>query len=170
MSGRLAAPLAALVLFCASAHATDAPLVGGDSHLPVPRFVSLKTDGANGRRGPGPAQPVQWIYQRVGLPMLVTGESGPWRRVRDPDGAETWVHASSLDEHRTALVRGAHDTPMRSEPRNGARVAAYLAPGVIASLTGCDGGWRRVVVSGRVGWVEKSAIWGADADCSTDSH
>ncbi len=168
MFGRLAAALAALSLVCASANAT--PLVGGDSHLPVPRFVSLKTDGANGRRGPGPNQPVQWIYQRVGLPLLVTGESGPWRRVRDPDGAETWIHTSSLDDKRTALVRGDGDAALRSEPRDGARVLAYLAPGVIGSLTGCDGGWRRVVVGGRVGWVEQSVIWGADADCTTDLH
>lgn len=160
---RRAALVAIVGMLLATAAAADPPALGPDSQLPVPRFVSLKTEGANGRRGPGLEHRVEWIYERAGLPLQVTGESGPWRRVRDPDGAQVWMHAQNLDARRTALVTT--DVPLRRAARPGAKPAAYLSPGVIGVLTGCDGEWRRIAIGGRVGWVERDALWGAD-DCS----
>lgn len=158
-----AASVAAITLFSLSAAAQTAPTLGPDSNLPVPRFVSLKTEGANGRRGPGLDHRVEWIYARAGLPLQVTAESGPWRRVTDPDGAQTWMHAQNLEPRRTAYVR--ETATLRRQPRDGARPAAQLATGVIGVLTGCDGDWRRIAIGGRVGWVESNALWGAD-DCT----
>lgn len=160
--GISAASIAALALFALNA-AADPPALGPDSSLPVPRFVSLKTEGANGRRGPGLEHPVQWVYERAGLPLQVTGESGPWRRVRDPDGAEVWMHAQNLDSRRTAYIRQA--AALRRQAREGSTPVAYLAPGVVGALTGCEGAWRRVAVAGRVGWIEAAALWGAE-DCA----
>jgi len=157
----LAAFAAASLLFCVSGVATAAgPTVGPDSNLPVPRFVSLRTPGANGRHGPSVENRVDWIYQRAGLPLEVTAESGPWRRVRDPDGAQTWMHAQNLDTRRTAYVE--HAATLRQTGNDNARAVAYLAPGVVGSLTGCQGDWRRIAIGGRVGWIKKSDLWGAD--------
>jgi len=159
--GIFAALAAASLLFSFSSAGADiAPAVGPDSNLPVPRFVSLKTEGANGRHGPGLEHRVDWIYERAGLPLQVTGESGPWRRVVDPDGAEVWMHAQNLDQRRTIYVREA--TAMRRNARESAPVAAYLAAGVVGSVTGCDGEWRRIAIGGRIGWVENDALWGGD--------
>lgn len=156
-SAAIIAAAAALLLTTASA---NAPVIGPDSNLPVPRFVSLKVEGANGRHGPGLDHRVDWIYQRAGLPLRVTAESGPWRRVADPDGAEVWMHAQNLDPRRTAYVRQA--SALRRQARDGAQAVAQLEPGVIGALTGCEGEWRRFAVGGRVGWVEANALWGAD--------
>lgn len=161
-----AAHAAVFSLIAASlASAADAPVLGPDSNLPVPRYVSLKAEGANGRHGPGVEHRIDWIYERAGLPLLVTGESGPWRRVRDPDGAEVWMHARNLDPRRTAYIVAAGEAPLRRDPRGNAAVSAYLEQGVVGALTGCEGDWRRVTVNGRVGWVAKDALWGA-ADCT----
>lgn len=135
-------------------------MIGPDSNLPVPRFVSLKVEGANGRHGPGLDHRIAWIYQRAGLPLRVTAESGPWRRVADPDGAEVWMHAQNLDPRRTAYVTRA--SALRRQAREGAQAVAQLEPGVIGALTGCEGEWRRFAVGGRVGWIEAGALWGAD--------
>lgn len=156
---RYAAVLTAAVIFSAPG-AAETPAIGPDSNLPVPRFVSLKVEGANGRHGPGLDHRIDWIYQRAGLPLRVTAESGPWRRVMDPDGAQVWMHAQNLDTRRTAYVREA--TELRRQARPGSATVAYLDAGVIGALTGCDGEWRRVAVGGRVGWVEAAALWGAD--------
>jgi SH3-like domain-containing protein len=158
--GIIAALAAASALFSLTSTAADTPAIGADSNLPVPRFVSLKTEGANGRHGPGLEHRVDWIYQRAGLPLMVTGESGPWRRVRDPDGDEVWMHAQNLDQRRTVYVTRA--TAMRRTARAGGQAVAYLAPGVIGAVTACEGDWRRVAVGGRVGWVENAAVWGGD--------
>jgi SH3-like domain-containing protein len=142
-------------------------MLGADSGLPVPRFVSLKTEGANGRRGPGLEHKVEWIYERPGLPLQVTGESGPWRRVRDPDEGQVWMHAQNLDNRRTIYARpeGEGDLILRHAPRDSSRPVAILAPGVIGALTACEGAWRRVAVGGRVGWAHQDELWGAE-DCS----
>jgi SH3-like domain-containing protein len=154
---------AALAAFSLSAAAAGSPVVGPDSSLPVPRFASLKTEGANGRRGPGLEHRIDWIYARAGLPLQITAESGPWRRVVDPDGAQVWMHAQNLDARRTAFIN--QETPLRRNARPHAQPVAFLAPGVVGALTGCEGAWRRIAVGGRVGWVDKGALWGAE-DCT----
>jgi SH3-like domain-containing protein len=162
--GFSAAFVAAAVIFALGAAQADTPSpnVGTDSNLPVPRFVSLRTQDANGRHGPGLEHPVDWIYQRVGLPLQVTGESGPWRRVVDPDGAVVWIHAQNLDARRMAYVREA--VTLRRNARADARELAHLDQGVVGALTGCEGDWRRIAIGGRVGWVEASALWGAECE------
>jgi len=156
----LAALAAAATLFSLSSATADTPATGTDSNLPVPRFVSLKTPGANGRHGPGLEHRVDWIYERAGLPLQVTGESGPWRRVRDPDGDQVWMHAQNLDQRRTVYVRQA--TALRRTPHGGSHTVAYLGQGVVGAITGCNGEWRRVAVGGRIGWVANDALWGGD--------
>jgi len=130
----------------------------------APHFVSLAAASANGRVGPGFTQRVAWIYQRPGLPLEVLEARGAWRRVRDPDGAETWMHARNLDARRMAMVSSAAPAALRRAPTAAAGRVAVLAPGVIGALTGCDGNWRRIAVGGRVGWLPADALWGA-ADC-----
>ena len=46
----------------------------GASGLPLPRFVSIMSDAANVRRGPGPDFPLLWQYQRRNLPLEVIAE------------------------------------------------------------------------------------------------
>ncbi len=150
--GVSAALLAAALLFCAAAAAD--PAAQGET-----RFVSLKTEGANGRRGPSLEHRIDWIYLRRGLPLELMGESGPWRRVRDPDGAEVWIHTQNIEDRSTAYVR--EPATLRRSARDGASAIAYLAPGVVGAVTGCRGEWRRLAVAGRVGWVRTEALWGA---------
>lgn len=158
----LAVLVAASSLFSLNAAAAG-PAIGPDSNLPVPRFVSLRTQGANGRHGPGLEHRIDWIYERVGLPLRVTAESGPWRRVVDPDGATVWIHAQNLDTRRTAYLR--QPSALRRNAHQSAATIAYLGAGVVGALTGCEGDWRRIAIGGRVGWVDKDALWGAD-DCA----
>ena len=158
--GTSAAIFAACTALFLTAASADTPAFGPDSNLPVPRFVSLKVQGAHGRHGPGLEHRIDWVYEHAGLPLRVTAESGPWRRVVDPGGAEVWMHAQNLDPRRTAYVTQA--SALRRHARDGAQVVAYLEPGVIGALTGCEGSWRRFAVGGRVGWVEADALWGGD--------
>jgi SH3-like domain-containing protein len=90
----------------------------------------------------------------------VTGESGPWRRVVDPDGVTVWMHAQNLEQRRTVFIE--QPTALRRSARDNAQPVAYLQAGVVGALTGCEGDWRRVAVRGRVGWVQNSALWGGD--------
>src|ERR1700691_4642933 len=74
------------------------------SGLPVPRYVSLKSDHVNVRAGPTKDNDVAWAYTRSGLPVEITQEFENWRRVRDSEGAEGWVYHSLLSGRRTAVI------------------------------------------------------------------
>src|SRR3974390_2040864 len=85
------------------------------SGLPVPRYVSLKSDHVNVRAGPTKDNDVAWVYTRSGLPVEITAEFENWRRVRDSEGAEGWVYHSLLIGRRPAVV------PMRNKDDLAAR-------------------------------------------------
>ena len=72
------------------------------SGLPVPRYVSLKSDHVNVRAGPTKDNDVAWVYTRSGLPVEITAEFENWRRVRDSEGSEGWVYHSLLSALRSS--------------------------------------------------------------------
>jgi SH3-like domain-containing protein len=163
----LLALLAAATTAAAGAR-SDAPSFPGGSGLPVPRFVSLKSDRVNMRKGPGTDYPTAWVYRRAGLPLEVIKEFEGWREVRDADGAAGWVLQSFLSGRRTALVLPWEVKPgaappkvaLRNDDSERARPVAMVEAGVIANLASCDGRWCRVSIDKFRGYIEQSKLWG----------
>lgn len=161
MAGQMAVSFIVLSVFlCAPALAAAT----GPSGLPLPRYVSLKSERVNMRIGPGRAYQVQWLYVKRGLPMEVIQEYDNWRKVRDPEGNEGWVLHSLLSGERTAIVApwsGAKKLiSMRSDPDDTAPLAARLEPGVIASVNECAHGWCKLSTEGVAGFVDQKLLWG----------
>jgi SH3-like domain-containing protein len=127
--------------------------------LPLPRFASLKSGEVNLRTGPGASYPIDWVLTKATMPVEIIAEFETWRRVRDVQGTEGWVHQMLLSGKRTAVVIG-EPREMRRKAETTASVVAILEPGVIVSLLECDGGWCRVDVQGRRGWLPRAAFWG----------
>lgn len=129
----------------------------------LPRFVSLRADRVNVRRGPGQDHDVVWIYNKAGLPVEVIAEFETWRRIRDSEGAEGWVFQGLLSSRRTALVKPwARDemVALRRDGREAADVVAWLQPGVLMDVERCNGQWC-LAHSGNVsGWVVQDELWG----------
>ncbi|MFQ5348101.1 MAG: SH3 domain-containing protein [Rhodothalassiaceae bacterium] len=134
----------------------------GPSGLPLPRFVSLGTNAANMRTGPGRRYPILWRYQRQGLPLLVIDEYGNWRRVRDSEGSEGWMHASLLSGRRTGVVSG-RIRPLHARPDPAAPVILRAEPGVLVDLLDCRVDWCRVRLAGRKAWIRRGHFWGVFA-------
>lgn len=151
-----------LVALCAvPAHAIPEPPTGR-SGLPVPRMASLRSGEANARAGPGGQFPVTWVYRRKGLPIEVLREWGPWRLVRDPDGATGWMDGAMVAAVRTGLVtRAVRD--LRERPDVAARPVFRVAPGVVGRVLMCAGPWCRFSVEGRAGWIPRGELWGVYA-------
>ena len=72
-AARASIPALAMLALAASAAFAG----GGDttSGLPIPRFVSIKTDRVNVRGGPDKDHDVAWIYTRVGWPVEITAKA-----------------------------------------------------------------------------------------------
>ena len=137
------------------------------SGLPVPRYVSLKSDHVNVRAGPTKDHDVAWVYTRAGLPVEITAEFENWRRVRDSEGAEGWVYHSLLSGKRTAVITMKQKdalAPLYDSADPQSAVAAKLQVGVLAQVKRCKDGWCRVIGSGFDGWIEQQRLWGVYAD------
>lgn len=163
---RLAAT--ALVL-AALAPMAPADPAGGDgagpvTNMPLPRFVSMRAETVNARRGPSVSQRIDWTFLRRGLPLEVTAEYGNWRRVRDAEGAGGWVHYSLLSGVRTALVQGEEPAPLYAGAGEGTAIRAFVEPGVVARLEACDGAWCELDAGGARGWAPRAALWGVGPD------
>ena len=133
------------------------------SGLPVPRYVSLKSDHVNVRAGPTKDNDVAWVYTRAGLPVEITAEFENWRRVRDSEGAEGWVYHSMLSGRRTAVVTMKSKdalAPIHDRADSESAVAAKLQAGVVAQVKKCSNGWCRVIGNGFDGWIEQQRLWG----------
>jgi SH3-like domain-containing protein len=137
------------------------------SGLPVPRYVSLKSDHVNVRAGPTKDQDVAWVYTRAGLPVEITAEFENWRRVRDSEGAEGWVYHSLLSGKRTAVITMKQKdalAPLYDSADPQSAVAAKLQVGVLAQVKKCRDGWCRITGNGFDGWIEQQRLWGVYAD------
>jgi SH3-like domain-containing protein len=159
LTGLFAALLFALI---AAPLASASPEQSG---LPLPRFVSLRADKANLRAGPGDQYPIKFVYQRPGLPLEVIAEYFNWRKVRDHQGTEGWMHQNMLTGRRYAIVIGEAQT-LRAKPDVTATALAVVEPLVTARLRTCRAAspWCEVEVKGMRGWLKRSGLWGVYPD------
>ncbi len=133
------------------------------SGLPVPRFVSIKSDRVNVRNGPTKDHDVAWVFTRAGLPVEITAEFENWRRVRDGEGAEGWVYHSLLTGKRTAIVNPKPRdelVPLCARPEDPCLMQARLQAGVLAAIRSCTGSWCRISGTDFDGWVAQERLWG----------
>lgn len=160
----------ALFAVAARAQAPDGQATGKGSvsGLPLPRFVSLKSDEVNLRSGPGKDYPTQWVFRRAGLPVEVLQEFENWRQVRDAEGVTGWVNQALLSGRRTAQVlpwevKAGTPPPkleLKADDSERASATAFIEAGVIANLQSCDSRWCYVSVETFKGYVQQSKLWG----------
>lgn len=150
---------ALLMLAPVAAHAQMRDATEGLSGLPIPRFVSLGTNEANMRSGPGEQYPITWVYKREGLPMEVVREWGIWRLVRDPHGGQGWMNKNLISGDRTAYITSAVRT-LYARADIASRPVWRVEPGVVAKIVLCEEAWCQLRVSGKSGYIPRKQLWG----------
>ena len=129
------------------------------SGLPVPRFVTLKSDNVNMRAGPGTEYPILWHYRKTGLPLRVEAEFGAWRKVVDHDGTTGWMHHSVVSLKRMVLVTTS-SARLYTEADDGAGLVAVAERNALLELQSCPTQWCRVAAGDIRGWVSRTSLWG----------
>ncbi len=142
-----------------TAQNVSAPVFGPETNLPMPRFVSLKAQESNVRRGPSLSHRIDWVFQRKNMPLQVIAEYGHWRRVIDREGQGGWVHYTMLSGVRTVII-DQDMTALRAKPDPTSHERAVLEAGVIARLGSCAAGWCELNAAGYRGWAPQSVLWG----------
>ncbi|MEM6781485.1 MAG: SH3 domain-containing protein [Pseudomonadota bacterium] len=130
------------------------------SGQPIPRFVSLASDKVFVRSGPALRYPIKWIYQKESMPVEVIQEFDTWRKVRDIEGEEGWIHQSLLKGKRHVVVQGETYVSLLNKPEEAGKEMARLEPNVVAAVQECDSVWCKVSAEGYVGWAPRTAFWG----------
>ncbi|KEP70151.1 aspartyl-tRNA synthetase [Thioclava dalianensis] len=134
---------------------------GPVTHLPLPRYVSLKGRTGNARRGPSLSHRIDWVFTHPGMPLKVTAEYGHWRRVEDRDGQGGWIHYTLISGVRHVVItQKMVDLHARADAKS--EVVARAQMGAIARLDRCTRDWCEVDGEGAEGWLPKTEMWGVD--------
>ena len=128
------------------------------------RFVSLRSNIVNLRAGPGVRYPVEWVYKSKYLPVEIIAEFENWRKIRDVQGTQGWIHQSMLSTRRMLIVIGQMRVLRKNDDRN-SRTVAHIENNVIGELKKCpvSSGWCQVTVGGYKGWLRRVDFWGVYA-------
>ncbi len=142
------------------------------SGLPLPRFVTTRSTPINVRVGPGTKYDVTWVYKVAGTPVEIIQEFDVWRKIRDVDGSEGWVHQNMLSGNRAGYVlpeSNVERVALRQSAAAEAGVAAWVGPGFPVKIQSCEAGWCAVLAvdhaEGRpaatyAGYVPEGDLWG----------
>jgi SH3-like domain-containing protein len=96
-----------------------------------------------------------------GYPLELVVSVEGWTKVRDANGAFSWVETKQLTEKRTVMVK----VPMaevRVKPDESAPIAFQAQQNVLLDLVNVSGGWIQVRHrDGGTGYVRAQQVWGA---------
>lgn len=145
----------------------------GPSGLPLPRFVTTRSTPINVRVGPGTKYGVAWVYVKAGTPVEIIQEFDTWRKIRDADGSEGWLHQNLLVGKRAGIVApwkpADEQVALLQSADDKARVRAWLKPNFRVDIKECTGEWCKVVATSHPvngnpqsfdGWLHQDELWG----------
>jgi SH3-like domain-containing protein len=133
-----------------------------DSNLKVPRFVTIKSGKVNVRVGPGTHFPLKWIYTKTALPVEIIAEFDTWRKIRDVDGSDGWVHQNMLVGKRNVLIK--KTCIMNDSPSSQGKPVAQVNENATLQLIASDDGWCLLKSNRIKGWAKKENCWGVYKD------
>lgn len=132
--------------------------------LPVPRFVSLKSDEVNLRAGPGNRYPIRFVYRRKHYPVEVIDEYEIWRQVKEIDGTVGWIHRSMLSGVRYVLLKSTQNVYRKPDLESSVR--AIVEKDVLGRIEYCPRKVKYCKIEFMfedkriTGWVKKEALFG----------
>lgn len=127
-------------------------------------YASIRANEANVRTGPSARYPIQWVYLRRHWPIKVLATFEQWKKIRDRDGQEGWVHEVLISNNRYVIINGNDIIKGYRLPIPTAAPTVMFEKDVVASLLQCKGEWCKVSTSGHEAWLEKKHLWGVEKD------
>lgn len=150
-----------LMLAMTSAQAQTLP-DDGESGLALPRFASLRSNYINARSGPGARYPIEWVYMQKNAPVEIRAEFELWRKIKDWQGSESWVHKSMLAGKRFVKVITPGENNIYNKADYKSRIIAKVEDEVVGEVIKCpaDNAFCRVQFASVEGWIPKNNLFG----------
>ena len=137
----------------------DLEVKGSETGRSLPRYVTLKSEKVNMRRGPGKEFQIDWVYYRKHLPVRIVLEYEGWRKIEDFEGYSGWVHGSLLSGKKSLIVMT--DASLKSRPQDDSITVVYVQKNVLLDLKYCEEFWCKVKIHRYSGWINKKLVWGS---------
>jgi SH3-like domain-containing protein len=136
--------------------------VDGDTGHSLPRMVSLRSNLINARSGPGSRYPIEWVYKQKNAPVEIVAEFELWRKIKDWEGSETWVHKAMLVNKRWIKMTKPGTSNIYAKPQSDSRVIAKVEDQVIGKVEKCpeQKDFCLIRFSSIEGWVNRSDFYG----------
>jgi SH3-like domain-containing protein len=135
-------------------------VVQAKTNLPLPRYVSIKSNEVNARTGPNVRYPIKWVYVKKGEPIELVAEFEQWRKIRDKEGGEGWVHESMVSGRRRVIIIGDKQQKVFIDPDENTKAIFLIEANVRATLNKCQNQWCEIEVENHKGWIERKYLWG----------
>ena len=162
---RLLALVVGFLLLTSPASAENLP-DDTESGLALPRMVSLRSNLINARSGPGARYPIEWVYRQKGAPVEIIAEFELWRKIRDWDGSETWVHKSMLTGRRSIKVITPGENNLYAKDDYNSKIIAKVEDGVVGEVKKCpvNNNFCLIRFDSAEGWMVRSNLYGIYPD------
>ena len=137
-----------------------------ESGLAIPRMVSLRSSLINARSGPGSRYPIEWVYKQKGAPVEIIAEFELWRKIKDWEGSESWVHKAMLSGRRFVKVINPGENNIYAKPQEDAKVSARVEDGVVGEIDKCPEPKSMCLIKfdNVSGWMPRRALFGVYDD------
>lgn len=121
--------------------------------------LSVKTETANIRSGPGTkGYDILWQVERY-HPFKVVEKKGKWFRVKDFENDEAWIHQSLLADI-PSVITIKNKCNVRSKPTTKSSKLFTAERGVPFKVLKRQGNWINVKhTDGDMGWIYKTLVW-----------
>ena len=146
-----------ILLFCLQSS------IAISEETPLPRFASIKSKQVNARTGPNLRYPIKWVFVRQGEPVQVVAEFEQWRKIRDFNQDESWIHMSMLSKKQYGIVIGPELVAMHKDDK-ARKLIAKLEPETRVEILDCQKHVCKVIAEEYKGFVNKKNIWGINEE------
>ena len=127
----------ALLMISFSPVRAQGPADEGETGLTIARFVSLRSNHINARSGPGARYPIEWVYMQKSAPVEIIAEFELWRKIKDWQGSESWVHKSMLSGKRSVKVITPGENNVYAKDDFKAKIIAKVEDEVVGEIEKC---------------------------------
>ena len=122
-------------------------------------FLTLRNETVNLRQGPSFEYPVKLIYKKKFLPVLIQDKFENFRKIKDHENNNGWVHISQLSKKKAAITIEDNQL-IFSKPSVYSKPSALLKKGRLCKIKKCKKQWCKVRVENFNGWIKKEVLWG----------
>ena len=123
------------------------------------KFLSLKNNEVNLRKGPSKDYPIKLVYNKKFLPVQILDSWDNWKKIRDFEDNSGWIHVSLLSGKKTAINKLKNSiiftyNTIYSKP------LARVDKGRLLFIKKCKLQWCKVSSGEYTGWIQKKSLWG----------